>query len=241
MKNQRSIGAWIVSVVRTPVLLLMNALNGVFRRSGPDPGVYRHEDFPWSRGLEAAYPAIRAECERILPKFDQLPDIGSATKGSGKLINLTEWKGYFLVAFEVPLEKTVARCPETYAALQQIPNLQNAFFSILGPNACLPRHKGYFAGFLRCHLGVVIPEPPGAAWIEVNDTRYGWKDGEAFIFDDTHPHEVQNNTDAKRVVLIVDFLRPCPWPLRIVQRGIVTAIRHSPLIAWIRRQAEAAA
>ena len=44
--------------------------------------------------------------------------------------------------------------------------------------------------------------------MRVDDQIKVWKPGEAFVFDDTYEHEVRNDTDEERVVLILDFDRP---------------------------------
>ena len=38
--------------------------------------------------------------------------------------------------------------------------------------------------------------------------KYGWKDGEFLIFDDTYTHEVQNKSKKERTVLFMDINRP---------------------------------
>lgn len=40
------------------------------------------------------------------------------------------------------------------------------------------------------------------------------------FFDDSYVHEVWNDSDSPRVVLFVDFLRPLPFPLSLLNRMI---------------------
>ena len=49
-----------------------------------------------------------------------------------------------------------------------IPNLFQAFFSILEPGKSIPAHEGPYCGYLRYHLGLIVPEesPP-------DDQKYG--------------------------------------------------------------------
>lgn len=51
------------------------------------------------------------------------------------------------------------------------------------------------------------------------------------IFDDSHPHEVWNESDSQRVVLFVDVERPLPFPLSVVNRSIIWVIARSPSVA----------
>jgi aspartyl/asparaginyl beta-hydroxylase (cupin superfamily) len=100
--------------------------------------------------------------------------------------------------------------PETVAVLDQIPNLVDGWFSILEPGKSIVAHRGTYRGFLRYHTAFKVPEnnPPH---IRVKDQFYTWKEGESVMFDDRHEHEVYNNSDDVRVVLITDVLRPLPW------------------------------
>jgi aspartate beta-hydroxylase/beta-hydroxylase len=46
--------------------------------------------------------------------------------------------------------------------------------------------------------------------MRVNDQIHVWREGESMIFDDTWDHEVYNDADEIRMVLIIDILRPMP-------------------------------
>jgi aspartyl/asparaginyl beta-hydroxylase (cupin superfamily) len=52
--------------------------------------------------------------------------------------------------------------------------------------------------------------------IRVKDQFHTWQDGTGFFFDDSWEHEVINKADSVRVILIVDIVRPLPWPGRPV-------------------------
>jgi aspartyl/asparaginyl beta-hydroxylase (cupin superfamily) len=110
-----------------------------------------------------------------------------------------------------------ARCPRTTALLDGIPGLFEAFFSILEGGKSIPAHVGPYRGYLRYHLGLVVPEkdPPS---IRVKDQVYTWKEGESVLFDDSWNHEVYNRSSGDRVVLIVDIRRPMPQPFDGVNR-----------------------
>ncbi len=92
-----------------------------------------------------------------------------------------------------------------------------AFFSILEGGKSIPPHEGPYRGYLRYHLGLIVPDknPPS---IRLNDQIYTWKEGESVVFDDSWEHEVYNQCDEDRVILIVDFRRPMPQPFAAVNR-----------------------
>ena len=132
-----------------------------------------------------------------------------------------DWKVYPLNIMGVKPEAYCARCPRTMALLEGIPGLFEAFFSILEGGKSIPHHEGPYRGYLRYHLGLIVPEknPPS---IRLKDQVYTWKEGESVLFDDSWDHEVYNQCESDRVVLIVDIRRPMPQPFdgvnRLVQR-----------------------
>ena len=101
-------------------------------------------------------------------------------------------------------------CPKTYQILKGVPNLIQAFFSIMDPQKSVPLHKGPYLGYLRYHLGIKVPKdnPPS---IIVKGQPYTWQNGEHVIFDDSYPHEVVNESKEPRVILIIDIQRPMPF------------------------------
>ncbi|MEL7148503.1 MAG: aspartyl/asparaginyl beta-hydroxylase domain-containing protein, partial [Bacteroidota bacterium] len=107
------------------------------------------------------------------------------------------------------LRENQTQCPETTRILKQVPNLFQAFFSVLEGGKSILSHHGPYMGYLRYHLGLIVPEndPPS---IKILDEVYTWQEGESMIFDDTLKHEVINYSTDIRVVLIVDILRPMP-------------------------------
>jgi beta-hydroxylase len=109
------------------------------------------------------------------------------------------------------MDRNCALCPETAKALARIPGMKTGQFSILTPGTHLVPHKGPYAGVLRCHLGLKVPERKDDLWIKVGRSRRTWEEGKVLIFDETHTHEALNGTDETRVVLFIDFKRPLPW------------------------------
>ena len=95
-----------------------------------------------------------------------------------------------------------------------VPNLFQAFFSILEAGKSVPPHNGPHLGYVRYHLGLIVPQdnPPS---IRVKDQVYTWKEGEGVLFDDSWNHEVMNQSSSDRVILLVDTLRPLPMRLHL--------------------------
>lgn len=217
---------------------VVGRVNRGIRALTPDPSFFDPADFPWVAEVEACYPDIRRECVEVVGDLNQVPNLEDVAKGFGSqlLAKGGVWKGLLLMAFGVEVPKNAARCPATMAALRKIPGVKSALFSILAPGAHLVRHEGPFAGVLRYHLGVLVPDGAGCR-IEVDGASRQWPEGGSLIFDDTHPHEVWNDTDGLRVVLFVDFLRPMPWPLYQGLNLAFALARHTPLARNLIRNA----
>ncbi len=171
--------------------------------------------------LDHNYPVIREELlgilpdKRAIPRYHELDEMQYNI--SARVDPEKDWKVYPLDIMGVRPPAFCARCPRTTALLDGIPGLFEAFFSILEGGKSIPAHEGPYRGYLRYHLGLVVPEqdPPS---IRLKDQVYTWKEGQSVLFDDSWEHEVYNRSDGDRVVLIVDIRRPMPQPFDAVNR-----------------------
>lgn len=119
----------------------------------------------------------------------------------------TGWKRFYLKWYGASLKSAAELCPKTVALLEKVPGVKGAMFAMLPPGARLVRHRDPYAGSLRFHLGLVTPNAEGC-YINVDGTRYYWKDGEAVMFDETYLHFAENTTDVNRIILFLDVKRP---------------------------------
>lgn len=203
-------------------------------RVGTTP-FFDHALFPWTGRLCADWHAVRAEAEALLALRDRLPAFQEISHEVGYITHDRQWKTFMLMGYGIRSTRNLAHCPATARAMSAIPGLRTAFFSILEPGKRLPPHRGPYNGVLRLHLGLVVPQPPERCWIRVEDQHRHWNEGEVLIFDDALEHEVHNDTDQPRVVLFVDFLRPCSGLTGWLNRFVVFAVRFSPLVRSARR------
>ncbi len=210
-------------------LVPLKVVNRVFdlHVGGPRRDVFFDIDrtFPSLRRIDDGYPVIREEMLAVLPDKDSIPRYHDLDAGQTEISATTDhdWKVFLLYAMGEKPEANRSRCPRTCEILDEIPDLFQAFFSILDGGKNVPAHCGPYRGYLRYHLGLQVPEnnPPK---IRVADQEHTWREGESVLFDDSWDHEVINQADDIRVVLIVDVLRPMPQPHdginRVVTRGI---------------------
>jgi beta-hydroxylase len=97
--------------------------------------------------------------------------------------------------------------------------------------AHVPRHTGPTKAILTAHLGLIVPlkrERCHMAVGEKNDVV--WEDGKVVVFDDMFPHEVWNDTDEDRIILLLHVKRPLKFPGSVLRDLFFSALRASPFV-----------
>ncbi|MBX3024827.1 aspartyl/asparaginyl beta-hydroxylase domain-containing protein [bacterium] len=201
-----------------------------------DRPVFERELFPWARAFEAEWRTIRGELDGILRYRDALPRLYEVSPENTRISADDNWKSFVLYGFGYRSERNCAMCPETARLLATVPRLETAFFSILAPGAYIPPHKGLAKGLLRCHLGLIIPDDREGCRITLDGVSRSWEEGRVLLFDDTYRHEVRNDTEQDRVVLLFDFERPMRLPGRLVSRALLGLMRRSAYVQDSKRQ-----
>lgn len=198
--------------------------------------------FEWVERLEKNSGVIRQELIALLSGQTHLPNIQELSPRQMNLSKADGWKTYFFFLLGHRIEESYRRCPETGKLLDSIPDVTLAFFSVLAPGMHIKRHRGSYKGVVRCHLGLIVPEPRTAVRMRVGEEMIHWEEGKCVMFDDTHKHEVWNDTDSIRVVLLLDVCRPFPGWLRRVNKAVLGLAYYGPEVrrlVRIQRQWEA--
>lgn len=213
-------------------LPIIEAIERVVVRYSPhgDPSFFDPDDFAWTDLLESNWTTIREELDAVLEHRDRLPNFQDISEDQQSITKDDNWKTFFLYGFGYKAETNCSLAPRTTEVVEQIPGMKTAFFSILSPGKHIPAHRGPYKGVVRAHLGLKVPEPREQCRIRVGDEVRHWEKGEVMIFDDTHDHEVWNDTDGERVVLFLDVERPLDPPMNVINRAIITLIGWSPLV-----------
>jgi aspartyl/asparaginyl beta-hydroxylase (cupin superfamily) len=212
-----------------PPALALNAFFDLYT-GGPRRGIFFDIDqvFPPLRELDRAFPEIRREALALLERRAGIPEYAELdrvqTRIAGRPGGKERWRVFLLEAMGEKVRANREACPATVSALSKVPGVFQAFFSLLEPGKSVPPHEGPYRGYLRYHLGLVVPKesPPE---FELAGQRYIWKEGESILFDDSWMHAVHNSCREPRVVLIVDVLRPLPRLPAIVNRSVSALIR----------------
>ncbi|HEX8241128.1 MAG TPA: aspartyl/asparaginyl beta-hydroxylase domain-containing protein [Allosphingosinicella sp.] len=195
-----------------------------------DTPVYDTRLFPWIAGLEARWPEIREEVDSLLAHEEGIPSLAEISPDHRRIAPPGKWKSFFLWGYGYRNEANIARCPRTAAAVADIPGLNSAFFSILAPGAHIPRHRGVTKAILTAHLGLVVPTRRQDCRMQVEDRMLRWDEGRMLVFDDTYFHEVWNDTDEQRVILLIQFRRPAGLIGRLVGGLFLAAVRRSRFV-----------
>lgn len=216
--------------------------------SVPDVPVLDPADFPWMADLSAAWTAIRAEAAAVLTEREAVPPLGEISPDHADIATDAKWRSFFFTGYGHRIADNCRRCPETARAIDRIPDLNSAFLSILEPGARIPPHVGVTKALTTCHLGLLVPQ--GRCEMRVDRQIVRWRPGECLVFDDTYQHEVWNDTDELRAVLLVQFKRPVRYPGKFVSDLFLWMVRNSAFVkdavrgfhAWedAYRKAEAA-
>jgi len=195
-----------------------------------NPPIYDRKLFPWAVEIEKDWKLIRAELDEVLKDRESLPSFHEITKEVETITTDNNWKTFFLAGYGIECEENRRRCPNTVKALEKIPGMKTAMFSILSPQKHIPAHRGPYNGVLRYHLGLMVPEPRENCKIRVHDEFYCWAEGEGVIFDDCFDHEVWNDTDGVRVVLFVDVQRPMTGFGNWLNNTVINLAKHTPYL-----------
>jgi len=195
-----------------------------------DPTFFDTQDFPWTDLLEKHWAPIRAELDAVLAHRDALPNFQDISEDQTAITTDDSWKTFFLYGFGHKAEKNCRLVPKTTKVVERIPGMKTAFFSILAPGKHIPAHRGPYKGVMRAHLGLKVPDAKEDCRIRVGDDMRHWEEGEVLLFDDTHDHEVWNDTDETRVVLFLDVVRPFAPPVDTLNRALITLISYSPFV-----------
>ncbi len=190
--------------------------------------------------FEARWQEIREEAYGVLRNRDAIPGFEDISPDQYRIAQAQKWKTFILYGFGERLEKNCKQAPRTAEMLSRVPNIQTAWFSILAPGYHIPAHTGVTKGILRAHLGLIIPKEREKCRIRVGDEIRVWREGEVIILDDTFEHEVWNDTDEERVILLYDFDRPMRFGGRFLSKLFLRLMKLTAFYQEPRRNLAAA-
>ncbi|WP_430412128.1 aspartyl/asparaginyl beta-hydroxylase domain-containing protein [Kordia sp.] len=204
-----------------------------------DHPVFNTDAFAWAKELENNTAVITEEYKNFIKELavEKLPTLRDLSED--KTEGHDDWRIIGLMAYGETNKKTIDRMPKTFEIISKIPDVITCFFSILSPGKHIKPHRGPYGGVIKCHLPIILPQNGDDYWLKVDGDKHQWKMDEALIFDDSYIHEVHNNTDETRVVLLVEFLRPLPEEIDQLNKAVVKEIRESSQVKIPKKLYEA--
>src|SRR5262245_6915068 len=173
--------------------------------AGRGPVFYSRAECPWLAQMEDHWQAIRREFEA----YHYERRVGLTPSYVPDDVEVHGWRSINFVTYRHWYRHNCVGFPKTVAFLHSIPHLTSAFINLLEPHSTLPAHNGDTNTPYRCHLGLIIPSGDvDRCGLQVGGERIGWREGEAFAFNEAYRHFVWNHTDRDRAILVVDVLKP---------------------------------
>lgn len=170
-----------------------------------DPVFFRKEDFPWVADMEACHEAIMAS---LLPALGDAP-VGFVANPERHLYYPHQgWKSLPFYFNGIRFKKNLSRFPFVAAQLATIPHLISASVSVLEPGTRLRPHNGSTNGIMRVHYPLKVPGRYPDCGMVIEGHEVSWEEGRVIMFCDMKIHHVQNLTDKKRYILMMDVVRP---------------------------------
>jgi ornithine lipid ester-linked acyl 2-hydroxylase len=178
-------------------------------------------------------PSFRSLDDHIMTNLDDIKDAVKMVSGyevnmhdfdpqHAALVNDDSWKTVWLKYFgrPIPCIKGILR------TIVDHPIVYNASLSILEPGGSIPMHVGQCQALVKYHVPISIPK--GDCHMVYNGRKYTWDD--RMLFNDTLPHMVVNNTSERRVIILMDILRPMSIPWNFINESVAKSVWIDPVV-----------
>ena len=176
------------------------------RYDGDQPNFYDKETLPWVKTLESNWEVIRDELTKLAES--QPSRLKPYFINKAMSFPPRHWKTMGLYFWKYTMHGNCRNCPETVRILREIPGLTSCSLSVLEPGANINPHQGDTDAIYRCHMGLSIPGNLPDCGFQVGSEIRAWKEAEVFAFCDAQTHTAWNHCQQRRLIMIVDVIRP---------------------------------
>lgn len=177
-----------------------------------------------ARGLEGMHPIIKGEILSVIGNGDEN---AIETYQHYKVVN-NDWDALYLFKNGRIVESNRGLVPQTFSFMETsigdwLCPLLEMHFSILHPRAIIPSHCDLWNFTINLHLAVDIPDGCG---IDVAGIERAWTEGNCLLFDYSYLHRAWNNSNKKRICLLMDIWNPeVTLPEREAILVLITEVR----------------
>jgi aspartyl/asparaginyl beta-hydroxylase (cupin superfamily) len=169
---------------------------------GDEPNFIESE-FSWSKEFERNWSDVKDELNNYLRSHQ--PD----AYFNKTMVNDSEtWKTFSLKWWDIEFSSRYKCFPKTMEIVRKYPEILSVSFNQLEANGKILPHCGDTNAIFRCHFGIEIPSRLPQTGFRVRNEVKPWKEGEWLIFMDAYQHEAFNLSERKRIILVLDVLRP---------------------------------
>lgn len=200
------------------------------RLDGP-PVLDLPQYFPAGAAFAASWQALRDEAAQVARRLHQVPRFHDIMREQTEISanDGRDWRMFILKAYGVDVPQNIAACPTLARLVAESPDVLSASISFLAPRKYVPAHRGPFRGVLRFYLGLSVPRHADgrpAAALRVNGVEHRIGDGDCMLWDDTFSHEVLNESDQVRSVLLLDvWRRDMPIDMVLFSKVLIGLVR----------------
>jgi len=175
--------------------------------AGNEPWFYETKDYPLLVEIENNWAELKSEITEFIKEKDN-----KFLSNKPIYENIDINNGWSVIVFLFWGLKVSGdfrkKCPKTMQYLGKVPGFVSLSISQLAPKSVLAEHVGDTNAMLRCHLGIEIPSKLPGCGLRVHGEERSWEEGKWVIFNDAYKHGAWNNTDKRRIILIMDFIKP---------------------------------
>ncbi len=218
------------------VLSIVGINSSLIRRFGGDlPTRWSPSRIPWSPVIEKAYPEIRSELESYLartamPQTAELSGLDPETEEGRNAAPADRgiWRSLMLNSHGEIIEENAQHFPATMAAIGAAKGATSIGFSALDANSHIASHVDPNDGALRYAMPILTPGPPASSRLRIGSELVSFEAGHPVIFDISVSHEVWNDSDEPRVLLMIETQLPLRAPIRLFNRVAQSCYRFHP-------------
>lgn len=171
-----------------------------------EPGFFDSREHTWATDIEEHWNEIKGEVQKFIDTHDK-----SFTSNAERYKGLekAEWSSLTFSFWGIKVKGGLEKeCPTLAGYLNKIPGLVSISFSRLAPYSVIAEHRGDTNAAFRCHLGIEVPEGRPNCGFMVSGEQRAWQEGKWLFFNDAQRHSAWNKTDKRRILLILDVIRP---------------------------------
>ena len=183
--------------------------------------------FPFAAKFAAAWRDIHDEAQLVADRLHNVPRFHEIMREQWAISanDDRDWRLFVLRAYGAEFVENMAACPRLAGLVVGTPGVLSASFSFMAPWKHIPLHRGPFRGVVRFYLGLSVPRHADgrpAALLKIDGQEYRVGEGEWLLWDDTYPHEVVNESDSVRSVLLLDvWRRGMPIDMELFSRFLI--------------------